>query len=213
MNSSLPDMNIYQCPYLEYLLVLNPNTSVNEKILRVKEEFSKKFKIPSARHSSAHLILVNFLQYEMRETRLINCLNTIAMCYRPFTISLKGYESFPNHTLFINIESKQQVRNLIKELAPAHHLMTLNKEKKPHFMDDPHFTVARNLLPWQYEQSWNEYRGKHFTAHFIAESMVLLGRSLAVSSDRKILPGKYQKVMQFQFLNLPVTTNQGELFS
>lgn len=213
MNYSLHGTNIDPYPYHEYLLVLNPNAGVNEKILQVKEEFSKKYKILSARHSHAHIILVNFLQYEMRETRLINCLNTIAMGYRPFTISLKGYESFPNHTLFINIESKQQVRNLIKELAPGRRLMTLNKEKKPHFMDDPHVTVARNLLPWQYEQSWNEYRRKHFTAHFIAESMVLLRRSLAVGSNSKSIPGKYQKVMQFQFLNLPVTTNQGELFS
>ena len=213
MNSSLLHMNIHKCPYFEYLLVLKPNASVNEKILQIKEEFSKKFKVLTARHSYPHIILVNFLQFKMRETQLINCLNTIAMGYHPFPVTLKDYESFPCHTIIINIESKQQVRNLIKELAPVRQLMTLNKEKKPHFMDDPHLTVARSLLPWQYEQSWNEYRRKHFTAHFIAESMALLRRPLAVNSDRKIVPGKYQKVMQFQFLNLPVTTRQGELFN
>jgi 2'-5' RNA ligase len=194
-------------------LVLKPNISVNEKILHVKEEFSKKFKVLSAKHSYPHITLVNFLQFRTRENRLINRLNTIAMGYHPITVSLKDYGSFPSHTIYVNIESKQQVRNLIKELAPARQLMTLNKEKKPHLIDDPHLTVARKLLPWQYEQGWNEYRRKHFTAHFIAESMVLLRRPLAVSSDRKVVPGKYQKVMQFQFMNLPVTTKQGELFS
>ncbi|HSN08161.1 MAG TPA: 2'-5' RNA ligase family protein [Hanamia sp.] len=213
MNNSLLRTDIYMCPHHEYLLVLKPNANVAEKILQVKEDFSVKFKVPSAKHSYPHITLVNFLQFRMRENRLLHRLNTIAMGYHPFTVSLKDYGSFPSHTIYLNIESKQQVQNLIKELAPARQLMTLNKEKKPHFMDDPHLTVARKLLPWQYEQGWNEYSHKYFTAHFIAESMLLLRRPLTVSSDRKIIPGKYQKVMQFQFLNLPVTIKQGELFS
>jgi 2'-5' RNA ligase len=187
--------------------------NVNEKISQVKEEFSGKFKVPQAKHSYPHITLVNFLQFKMVENRLVNRLNTIAMGYHPFTISLKDYGSFPSHTVFINIESKQQVRNLVKALAPARQLMTLNKDKKPHFIDNPHITVGRSLLPWQYEQSWNEYQRKHFTAHFFAESMSLLRRPLAIQSDGKIIPGKYQKVTQFKFMNLPVATKQCDLFA
>lgn len=213
MNKSPQPADIYRCPFCEYLLVLKPNANVNEKILQVKEEFSGKFKIPQAKHSYPHVTLVNFLQFKMVENRLLNRLDTIAMGYRPFSVNLKDYGSFPSHTVFINIESKQQIRNLVKELAPARQLMTLNKENKAHFIDNPHLTVARSLLPWQYEQSWNEYQHKHFTAHFFAESMSLLRRPLAIQSDGKIIPGKYQKVMQFNFMNLPVATKQGELFA
>ena len=205
-----PDMGKY--PYHEYLLVLKPNASVNEKILQLKEEFSKKFKIVSRNYSNPYITLVNFSQLKMMENRLINRLNTIAMAYHRFTVSLKDYGNFPSHTVFINIESKQQVKNLVKELTTARQMMTMNKEKKAHFMDDPNLTIARSLLPWQYEQSWNEYRRKHFTAHFIAESMVLLRRPPAIRSDDNVKPGKYQKVTEFQFLNLPITA-QGELFS
>jgi len=35
----------------------------------------------------------------------------------------------------------------------------------------------------------------------------------AIQSDGKIIPGKYQKVIQFNFMNLPVATKQGELFA
>lgn len=213
MNNSPQQADIYRCPFCEYLLVLKPNVNVNEKILKVKEEFSGKFKIVQPKQSYPHITLVNFLQFKVIENRLVNRLNTIAMGYHPFSVSLKDYGSFPSHTVFINIESKQQVRNLVKELAPARQLMTLNKDKKPHFIDNPHLTVARSLLPWQYEQSWNEYQHKHFTAHFIAENMSLLRRPLAIQSDGKIIPGKYQKVIQFNFMNLPVATKQGELFA
>lgn len=186
---------------------------MTEKILQIKEEFSTKFKIPSAKYSYPHITLVNFFQFTMVETRLINRLNTIAMGYHPFTVSLKDYGSFPSHTILINIESKQQIRNLVKELAPARQLMTLNKDKKPHFIDNPHLIVARRLLPGQYEQSWNEYQHKHFTAHFIAESMLLLRRPWTISSDGQHTAGKYQKMMHFKFMDLPVATKQGELFT
>ena len=205
-----PDIANY--PYHDYLLLLKSNASVNEKVLQVKEEFSKKYKIVSRKYSNPYITLVNFSQFKMMENRLIKRLNTIAMGYHRFTVSLKDYGSFPSHTVFINIESKQQIKNLIKELATARQLMTMNKEKKAHFMDDPNLTIARSLLPWQYEQSWNEYRRKHFSAHFVAESMVLLRRPPAIRSDGNVKPGKYQKVTEFQFLNLPITA-QGELFS
>jgi 2'-5' RNA ligase len=213
MNNAPLQADISRCPFCEYLLVLKPNSNVNEKVLQVKEEFSGKFKIPQAKHSYPHITLANFLQFKMVENRLVNRLNTIAVGYHSFTVSLKDYGSFPSHTLFINIETKQQIRNLVKELAPARQLMTLNKDKKPHFINNPHLTVGRSLLPWQYEQSWNEYQHKHFTAHFFAESMSLLRRPLAIQSDGKVMPGKYQQIMEFKFMDLPTATKQGELFA
>ncbi len=105
------------------------------------------------------------------------------------------------------------MRNLIKELTPARQLMTLNKENKPHFIDDPYLPIARKLLPWQYEKSWNEYSHKNFTGHFMAESMFLLKRSTGIHKDGRVTQVKYQTVSQFKFMNLPVSAKQGELFS
>ncbi len=213
MKNSRVETEIYKPVYNEYLLVLNPNESVCEKIQKVRSQFAAKYKIDTSKYAYPNIALVNFLQFKIMESRLIHRLNLIAMGYHPFTVSLKGYGSFPNHTIFLNIESRQRVRNLIKELAAARRLMTLNKENKPHFIDDPHITLAGKLLPWQYEQSWDEYSHKNFTSHFISESMVLLKRPLAISADGHTIPGKYQKMMQFKFMNLPVTTKQGELFN
>ena len=126
------------------------------------------------------------------------------MGYTPFKVELKDFGSFPSHTIYINIESKQQVQNLIRELKPAQQLLTLNKENKPHFIDDPHLTIARRLLPWQYEQGWQEYSQRHFTGRFIADPMLLL--------KRRVGDKAYQIVQRFEFMNLPVTTKQGELF-
>lgn len=212
---SMNTMNLKQIPgynYNEYLLVLNPHEDLSDKIMQVKKEFFEKYKAATALYSKPHITLVNFIQFEMTEERLINRLKIIAGGYHSFKVDLKDYGSFPSHTIFINVESKQQVQNLGKALKPAQQLMTLNKDNKPRFMNDPHLTVARNLLPRQYEKGWPDYSHRYFTGCFIANEMLLLKRSLKTQSDGHILTGKYQTVQRFEFMNLPVNIKQGELF-
>ena len=190
--------------YNEYLLVLSPHEELWNRIKKIKEEFSEKYKSERAKWGKPHVTLVNFVQFEMMEERLVNHLKTIAMGHNPFKIELKDYGSFPSHSIFINVDSKQQVQNLVRELRPARRLMTLNKDNKPHFIDDPHLIVARKLSPWQYEQGWQEYSNRHFTGRFIADSMLLI--------KRRVGDKAYQIVQRFEFMNLPVSTKQGELF-
>jgi 2'-5' RNA ligase len=190
--------------YNEYMLVLSPHEELWDKILKVKKEFHEAYNAPSALWGKPHIALLNFIQFEMMEEKIVNSLKTIAMGYMPFKVELKDFGSFPSHTIFINIESKQQVQNLVKELKPARRLLTLNKENKPHFLDNPSITIAGKLLPWQYEKGWNEYSHRHFTGRFIADGMLLI--------KRKVGDKAYQIVQRFEFMNLPVTTRQGELF-
>ncbi|MES1217092.1 MAG: 2'-5' RNA ligase family protein [Bacteroidota bacterium] len=194
----------------EYLLVLSPHEELWNKIIEVKKDFADKYKSEHARWGKPHLTLVNFVQYNMMEERIINRLKTIAMGYPPFKVELKDYGSFPSHTIYINVISKLPVQNLVKEIrAEAQRLMKLNDDKKPHFFIEPHLTIARKLQPWQYEKGWLEYSNKHFTGRFIADSMLLLKRPVGESDSYRM---KYQIVQRFEFQNLPVTTKQGELF-
>ena len=190
--------------YSEYLLVLKPNSDLQEKIMYVKKEFSKEYKVASSVFSKTNITLVKFVQFEMLEEKLINRVKLIASGYHPFKVSLKDFGSLPSHTLFINIESKQQVQNLVKALKAVQQLMKMDKNNKPHFMDNPHLVIARKLLPWQYEKGWLDYSHKYFTGHFIAENMLLLKKR----EGEKY----YQAIQQFEFLNLPVNIKQGQLF-
>lgn len=150
-------------------------------------------------------MLVNFTQYEIMEERIVNRLRTIAMGYTPFKVELKDFGSFPAHTIYINITSRLPIQNLVKEIrSGGQRLMKLNEDNKPHFIMEPHLTIAGKLKPWQYEKGWLEYSNKHFTGRFIADNMTLLKRPAGEM--------KYHRVKQFDFQNLPVTTKQGELF-
>ena len=189
----------------EYLLVLNPHEELRQRIMQVKKEFYEVYKASNAIWGKPHVTLVNFMQYEMIEERLINRLKVIAMGHHPIKVELKDFGSFPSHTIYINVTSKVPIQNLVKGIrSEAQRLMKLNEDHKPHFILEPHVTIARKLQPWQYEKGWLEYSTKHFTGRFIADGMLLLKRSPEEN--------KYQIVQRFEFMNLPVATKQGELF-
>lgn len=198
--NSIPGYRVY-----EYLLVLSPHEELWNRIIKVKEVFADQYKSDHARWGKPHITLVNFLQYAIMEERIVNRLKTVAMGFPPFKVELKDFGSFPSHTIYINVTSKLPVQNLVKEIRTyGQRLMKLNDYNKPHFIMEPHLTIARKLKPWQYEKGWLEYSNKHFTGRFIADGMTLLRRP-----EGEI---KYQAVQRFDFQNLPVTTKQGELF-
>ena len=188
----------------EYLLILNPHEELRKKIMSVKNEFYEKYEAPNARWGKPHVTLVKFTQLEMMEERIINRLKIVAMGYHPIKVELKDFGSFPSHTIYINITTKEPVKNLVKEIKPWQRLLKLNDDNKPHFIDEPHLIIARQLKPWQYESAWKEYSQKNFTGRFIADSMLLL--------KRKLGDMPYQIAARFEFQNLPVSTKQGELF-
>ena len=202
---TMPGYRVY-----EYLVVLDPHEELRNRIVQVKKDFFEVYKASTAIGGKPHVTLVNFLQYELMEERLVNRLKTVAMGYYPIKVELKDYGSFPSHTIYINVTSKLPVQNLVKEIrAQSQRLMKLNDENKPHFIMEPYIAIARKLLPWQYEKGWLEYSSKHFTGRFIADSMLLLKRPAGEADGPRM---KFQVVERFQFQNLPVVTKQGELF-
>ena len=197
---TLPGYKVY-----EYLLVLTPHESLRDKIQKVKQQFYEDYKASSALYGKAHITLANFLQYEMREERLVNKLSTVSMGSHPVKVELNGYGSFPSHTIFVNVSTKSPIQNLVKNIrSETQALMKLNNDNKPHFMMEPFITIARKLQPWQYEKAWLEYSHRHFTGRFIADAMLLLKRPVGEMN--------YQIVKRFEFLNLPVNTIQAGLF-
>lgn len=189
----------------EYLVVLHPHRELSDKIAEIRKNFYKEYKMIGVPSSRSNLALAKFLQLEMVESRIINRLHTIAMGYPAFKVEIKDFGSFPSHTIYANVTSKLPIQNLVKTIrTEAQKLMRHDPEKTPHFMLEPHFTIAAKLKPWQYEKGWLEYSNKHFTGKFIASEMILLKR---LEGERS-----WREVQRFAFENLPVATKQGELF-
>src|SRR6202035_2358362 len=182
----------------DYLLVLTPHEELRNRITQIKKDFYEAYKSSKTLWGKPHVALLKFSQFEMLEERIVNRLKTVAMGYHPIKVELKDFGSFPSHTIYINIPTKEPIRQLLKEIKGDQRLFKPDNDHKPHFIDDPYFTIASKLLPWQYEKGWLEYSNRHFTGRFIADSMLLLKRR---QGDKA-----WQIVQRFEFMNLPVTT-------
>lgn len=188
----------------DYQLVILPPEELRQKINQLKKEFGESYQAPVNTGWKPQLSLLRFSQWVMMEERIINRLKTVAMGYHPFLVEIRNFGSFPAHTIFLQVPAREPFRNLVRQLKPFQRLMKMDSEHKPHFIEEPYFTLARRLQPWQYEKGWQEYRQRHFSGRFIADAMLLLRRRKGES--------RYQIIERFEFQNLPVSTRQGELF-
>ena len=203
----------------EYQLILSPHDELGNKIRQIRTGFQENYQASSVPGGKPNLTLVRFTQLTMMEERIVQRLRTTAMGFCPFKVELKDFGSLPTHSIFINVTSKLPIRALVKEIRESQRLMKLDKDHKPHFIDEPNLLIARQLQPWQFEKGWLEYAGKSFTGRFIADAMLLLRRRTngvlqeGTRGERDRRPASWQIVERFAFRNLPVNTRQGELFS
>jgi 2'-5' RNA ligase len=189
----------------EYMLVLSPHEELRKKIMAVRKEFAETYQSYHNNWGKPHLMLARFNQYEMMEERVVNRLKTIAMSFHPIKVELKDFGSYPSHSIFIQVLSRELIKELTREIREAQRLLKPDNDHKPYFSDDPHVIVSAKLLPWQYEKGWLDYSHRHFTGRFIAEDMLLLKRRMGEKA--------WQILDRLAFQNLPVNTKQGELFS
>lgn len=189
----------------EYLLLITPHEDLFNRIRLEKQAFFEKYKAPEAVRGKPHLTLVRFKQFEGAEERIRQKLRGQAAGWVPFCVELAGYGSFPSHTIYLNVATKSGIQNLVKSIrADSQALMKLDKENKPHFILEPHITIARRLKPWQYEGGWLEYRDKNFSGKFMANAMTLLKRTDEAAP--------YRAVEHFEFAGRSLLPKQGLMF-
>lgn len=203
----LHNNNIVQIPAYntyEYLLIITPPDALTERIMCIKEAFARKYKCPLALSIKPQLLLLKFTQLNAAEERIVHRFKTVASAQAPIKIELKDFGSYPSHTIYINVTSKVPLLNLSHALREVQPLLKFQPEIKPFFLNETHFTIARKLVPWQFEKAWLEYSNSSFTGRFIANKVTLV--------KRKVDHVTYQHVADFEFLNEPVIASQGNLF-
>lgn len=201
MNPEIP--SVYTIA--EYRLVIEPHEALMEEIMLMKQQFAKTHDCPDAIKGKPNITLVRFQQYEMIEQRIIRRIKTVASSRPSFKIELNGFGSFPTHTLYLNVSTQNELLELVRSFKQIQLLLKIDKERKPHFINQPHLLFAQNLLPWQYEKGWLALSNTHFSGRFVASQLLLLRRRDGVK--------KFTVVLKCDLLNVNPECKQGELFS
>ncbi len=189
----------------EYLLLIEPRHDLSDQIMAIKEKFAEQYKSPQTLKGKPHLTLVSFVQYAAMEGRIKQTLRRIATERSPMLIEMADFGSFPSHTIYINVVSKPVIQALVKAIrTELQSMLKPDKDHPPHFIMEPHITIARRLVPWQYEQGWLQYSHQSFSGKCMATNMILLKKE---AGDQN-----YRLADRFEFLSRPGGATQARLF-
>ena len=188
----------------EYRIVIAPHEALRERIMKKRTEFRDRHGA-SGYLPPACLTLARFHQHLMNEERTIAHIERIAMGMAPFRLSIRGFNSLPDHALFFHTERNTGLRKLTAEIKGMGRLLHPDPDHKAHIIPEPHIALATRLRPEQFSAAWAEWAARPFSADILAEALLVLKR----------VPGdtRSQVVARLEFRNLPVTTKQGELFT
>jgi 2'-5' RNA ligase len=188
--------------FAEYQLILKPHAELSDQIALLKREFSSNYNIPTYK-SSPNLTLVKFSLSEVAEKRLLTQLRSIAMRLPSFKMELRDFGSFPSHTIFIKVQSQEPIKEIQLALREIKSLTNI-PDKRPHFLNDPFFSLAFKLPSIIYDKAWLEYKDRSFSGSFIANKLLLLKKG---EGDNYY---KFQEELFFG--NKRVSVKQADLF-
>lgn len=184
----------------EYLLVVQPHEDLSNRIMQEKQAFATTFDCSTAVFGQPQIVIAKIVQRIWSEPNWLRRIARTLSETSPFTITLENYGSFPSHSIYLQVKTKTAIVSLVKALRQHGKYLYYDAAYKPHFITEPHLTIARKLLPGQYEKAWQAYRHQFFSGMFLAKEVLLLRRRLSEKHyqimERFSLEGKRQEVVQ-----------------
>lgn len=127
-----------------------------------------------------HISIMNCLQSNFREDRLIENLNRFGKTVKPFTVELNGIDQFPQ-TVFVDVFNKNQLVEIIKALSQLISPLLY----KAQFHKTPHISIARGMTPEQHEIAWADWQNHKIKASFEVNGLTLLRRTRNIKRFQK----------------------------
>jgi 2'-5' RNA ligase len=170
----------------EYLLVINPNNIVNEKVKEEKRLFKNNYDSGLSIGAHPHITLAAFLAKESMEEKLTLLLQQVCDRHNQFSVSLNDFGGFPPHTIYIKVKNPKPFQNLKTSLKLVEDY--LKKEGCPsiQYSGKPHLTVARKIVKDVYRTAIQTYGSRSFKELFVATELILLKRDSQVDKCKTV---------------------------
>ena len=176
----------------EYLLVISPDEVTSASLSGIKNIFKIRYGCEYAASLIPHITLINFVQFEMNEKRIVEYFERFSKSITPFDVQLNGFGQFPPQTIFVNVSTKAPIVKIVNDMQTKFSkLLQPTERERPKFIKNPHLTIARQMLESQHSKAWEEWRAEEYVSTFRASEMSLL--------RRKITGGKCQTIATLQF--------------
>ncbi|GGI24941.1 2'-5' RNA ligase family protein [Pedobacter mendelii] len=169
-----------------FLVCLIPPISIVEDVDEIRNQISEQFDVFESLKRPAHITLCSPLKISSleQEKKFFNALEN-ASYFKPFTQVLKNFKSFPQHTIYIDVEQSETLMKLQSQIkVELKHIALISNKDVIQFT--PHLTIAfKDVKPLVYSLIMKEYKDKNFKRTFNVS-----GFSLYKHIDKKWRPYK-----------------------
>ncbi|HEU4719684.1 MAG TPA: 2'-5' RNA ligase family protein [Bacteroidia bacterium] len=157
-----------------YFVALVPDPVVEQQVHAFKADLSDRFGTKAAMKSPAHITLFSPFRFSGNEQALFAALQEAANGMSAFPVKLENFDSFPPRVIFVDVHENELLMKLQRKVKTV--FLGAVKETKA-AKDDfhPHMTIGnRDWSDGAFDDAWNEYRAKKFSASFTANRITLL---------------------------------------
>ncbi|QDW25897.1 2'-5' RNA ligase family protein [Pedobacter sp. KBS0701] len=172
-----------------YLVCIVPPIAIVEDINEIRTYISDKFNVHESLKRPAHITLyppVKLSGYDAEE-RFFKAL-TDASFNQPFTQVLQNFNSFPEHTFYLDVEQNEGLMLLEKQITKALQPLKLIGKKEKF---NPHLTLAFRDIKPVFKQIIADFKDRKFKRAFQVSSF-----SVYKHTDKRWQPFK-----EFSFKN------------
>ena len=162
-----------------YFIAIIPQEELCNEIIRFKKDFAERFASKEALKVVPHITLKTPFRLPVSEhTKLLEWIRKLYINYEPFKIELKDFGAFHNPltpVIFVHPVMNTALYSLQKEIARSFKISYPELISRYDLKFMPHITVAyRDLEQHKFEEAWNEYKQKKFSAQFEVDKFYLL---------------------------------------
>jgi len=185
-----------------YLLLIEPEKKVSFRIEKLRDTIHSEVNMVANPFFNPHITILDFLQYESYESRIVPLMKKFIGQINPFTLHLNDFGSFV-HTFYIRV--KPVPRELTRIIARKNELRSIARTP----VNTPgtyHLTVFKDLSEEMGQAMWEKWKERRFEDLFQVKEFVFL--------RKREHQRHYQEVARFPLLGKEVRPEfvQGKLF-
>lgn len=172
----------------QYLLIASPDETVRAQIMAEKQFFSDRFQAPVASKTKPHITVASYMSIEGLEETMIRYIHRVISMQKSFEVTLRKFDSFGTHTIYLDIQDKEPFNALVRELRSVDQFLQGFGCPRMKFVgnNSAHLTIARQLSADIYATAIQEYAGREFSASFEVKELVLLKRAHQYDTCRTV---------------------------
>jgi len=170
----------------EYLLVINPNNIVNEKIETERKLFKNNYNSGLSVGAHPHISIAAFLAKEEMEEELILLIQRVCNRHNSFNVSLNDFSGLRPNTIYIKVKNPKPFKDLKTSLKLVDDFLKEEGCLPIKYSGKPHLTVARKIVEHVYRIAIQEYGSRSFKELFLASELVLLKRDSQIDKCKTV---------------------------